>query len=415
MGLDQIVVTLGGIVLVAALAWYFFGPKAARQAELRGGAQEVRVTVKGGYSPNYIRVQQGVPLRLIFDRQEGGECTSRVVFPDFGLNRSLPAFATTTVEFTPEKSGTFGFACGMNMVHGTLLVEPSENGASHNGSAPASAAAPPASDGHAHETALAVGMGTQHDMGETAEVEFAVEGGGVSCPTCVTNIESILKDIHGVERVDANLGAGRVSVAFVPGEVSVDDLRQAIESSGYRVRQRPQPGSTATEDSEAAARRAEIRDLSRRLLVGAVLTAPVLFAVMVGDIFDPGWMPGLLMEDWFQLLLIVPVYVYTGWPIHRIGWLTLLHRTSDMNTLVTIGTTTAFVYSLVVTVAPDALPEDLRDVYYEAVGVILVLIVLGRLLEARAKAGTGEAIRKLIGLQARTARVVRDGREQEIP
>jgi len=107
--------------------------------------------------------------------------------------------------------------------------------------------------------------------------------------------------------------------------------------------------------------------------------------------------------------------LYTGWPIHRTGWLTLRHRTADMNTLVSIGTVAAFGYSLVVTVAPGVLPEGLRQVYYEAAGVILTLILLGRLLEAIAKGGTGEAIRKLIGLQAKTARVVRNRQEEDIP
>ena len=116
-----------------------------------------------------------------------------------------------------------------------------------------------------------------------------------------------------------------------------------------------------------------------------------------------------------QLVLIAPVMLYTGWPIHRSGWLSLSHRSADMNTLIAIGTAAAFGYSLFVTLFPSLLPSDLRDVYYEAVGVILTLILLGRLLEVRAKAGTGEAIRKLIGLQAKTARVVRDGGEVEIP
>jgi Cu+-exporting ATPase len=106
---------------------------------------------------------------------------------------------------------------------------------------------------------------------------------------------------------------------------------------------------------------------------------------------------------------------YTGWPIHRTGWLTLRHRTADMNTLITIGTIAAFGYSLVVTVAPGILPVEFRLVYYEAAGVILTLIMLGRLLEAIAKGGTGEAIRKLIGLQAKTARVVHNGEEEDIP
>ena len=107
--------------------------------------------------------------------------------------------------------------------------------------------------------------------------------------------------------------------------------------------------------------------------------------------------------------------LYTGWPIHRTGWLALAHRSADMNSLITLGTVAAFGYSLLVTLAPGVLPADVREVYFEAVGVILTLILLGRLLEARAKAGTGEAIRALLGLQARTARVVRDGAEVEIP
>ena len=105
----------------------------------------------------------------------------------------------------------------------------------------------------------------------------------------------------------------------------------------------------------------------------------------------------------------------TGWPIHRTGWLALAHRSADMNSLITLGTVAAYGYSLLVTLAPGVLPADLREVYFEAVGVILTLILLGRLLEARAKAGTGEAIRALLSLQSRTARVVRDGAEQEIP
>jgi Cu+-exporting ATPase len=122
-----------------------------------------------------------------------------------------------------------------------------------------------------------------------------------------------------------------------------------------------------------------------------------------------------LMHPWVQLALIAPVFVYTGGPIHSVGWRALAHRSAEMNSLITIGTSAAFVYSLVVTVSPGILPEAVREAYYEAVGVILTLILLGRLLEARAKAGTGEAIRKLIGLRPRTARVVRDGEEMEIP
>ena len=140
------------------------------------------------------------------------------------------------------------------------------------------------------------------------------------------------------------------------------------------------------------------------MVIGALLTAPVLFAVMAHELFGADWVPALLLNHWVQLALITPVMFYTGWPIHRIGWLALAHRSAEMNSLI-IGTTAAYGYSLLVTVAPGLLPAEVRDVYFEAVGVIITLILFGRLLEAKAKAGTGEAIRALLGLQARTARV----------
>src|ERR1035437_3559282 len=169
-----------------------------------------------------------------------------------------------------------------------------------------------------------------------------------------------------------------------------------------------------TRGGEEGERRREIADLTLRVVFGAVLTAPVLFAVMFTEFFGVSWMPALLMNHWFQLALIAPVMFYTGWPIHRTGWLALSHRTADMNSLITLGTIAAFGYSLVVTFFPGVLPADVREVYFEAVGVIVTLILLGRLMETKAKAGTGEAIRTLIGLQPRTARVIRDGVESEV-
>ena len=410
MGVDEILVTAGAAGIITLLAWFFFGPKHAQRAEFRGGVQEVEVTVKGGYSPSLIRVQQNVPVRLIFDRQEGSDCTSRVVFPDFRISKSLPAFQKSSVEFTPERAGQFGFACGMNMVHGTIVVEET----SPDG--PDAKERPPTAEdaGHTHEVARAVGVGPMVEAGELAQVEFALIGGGVTCPTCVTNIESFVEQLPGIDRVDVNYAAERVTVTFDPEQVSVAEMKSAIESGGYRVRQREAPGSQETEDAEALARQVEIRDLTRRVAFGAILTTPVAFVVMLHELFNVESIPDLLLNHWFQLALIGPAMFYTGWPIHRTGWLILRNRTADMNTLITLGTIAAFAYSLVVTAAPGLLPEDLREVYYEAVGVILTLILLGRLLEARAKAGTGEAIRKLIGLQAKTARVIRDQQEVEV-
>ncbi len=320
MNVVDFAVLVGAVLVTAGLAWFFFGPRPARATELRGGVQEVEITVKGGYSPNLIRARQGVPLRLVFDRQESGDCTSRVVLSDFGVTRALPAFARTTVELSPEHAGVFDFACGMNMIHGTLIVEESA--------------------GTAADRPAPVADGTTTPGADAAVVE---------------------------------------------------------------------------PDAEAASHRAEMADLVRRVVLGALLAGPVVAAVMAREVFMATWVPAVLLNHWVQLAMVSPVFAWAGWPIHRTGWLALRHRSADMNSLITLGTTAAFGYSLLVTLAPSLLPETVRDVYFEAVGVIITLILLGRLLEVRAKAGSGEAIRKLIGLQARTARVARSGGEVDIP
>ncbi|WP_241746260.1 cupredoxin domain-containing protein [Streptomyces lydicus] len=124
MGVADMTVVIAAAVVIAGLGWFFFGPRRARAARMEGGLQRIEVTVRGGYRPDVIRVRQGVPVEFVFDRQESGECTSRVVFPELQVSAALPAHTRTTVRVSPDRTGTFGFACGMNMVHGTLLVEP---------------------------------------------------------------------------------------------------------------------------------------------------------------------------------------------------------------------------------------------------------------------------------------------------
>src|SRR5512133_282916 len=235
----EILVTFAGTALIAALAWFFFGPRAARGVELRGGRQEVEITVKGGYSPNLIRARQGVPLRLVFDRQESGDCTSRVVFPDLGVSRSLAPFARTTVEFTPDHSGEFGFACGMNMVHGTLLVEP--DGALTNG--PASGNGALSTDAISQGVAEAVGVGPTRQVEQPTEVELALRPGGIRCASCVGTIESALLALPGVDRAAANMGSERVTVDYDPEQVGVEDLRGAIADAGYPLLEDGGPGA----------------------------------------------------------------------------------------------------------------------------------------------------------------------------
>jgi plastocyanin domain-containing protein len=124
MDTTEILVLIGGVALILLVLWYFFGEREQVAAETNeSGMQEVKVTVKGGYSPDVIVVKKGSPVRLNFYRDETSSCSEQVVFGDFGIARDLQAFKTTAVEFTPEKTGEFTFACGMNMLRGKLIVQ----------------------------------------------------------------------------------------------------------------------------------------------------------------------------------------------------------------------------------------------------------------------------------------------------
>jgi len=443
------------------MALYFFGPKKSRRAELDGGVQVIKVTVKGGYTPDVIQVTPGVPVRLLFDRQESGDCSSRVVFPDFKVNQTLPAFETTAVEFLPEVAGEYEFACGMSMLHGRLRVVGDAASADAGGGGTALAlAAPPATATDQHgccgdvatdATPVAVAPVTDG----VQVVDITVKGGyspgavrvlpGLPVRLVLDRQEDsscserlLLPDLNldvalpAFERTTIELpaltegahtftcGMGMLRGNLLVGESAcvpeADDDEHVTATAVISGGSDPLGAAAAAEsaESEERERNAEISDLKRRVIFGAILTAPVLFAVMFVEFFGVTWMPDLLMNRFFQLALITPVMFYTGWPIHRTGWLALSHRTADMNSLITLGTIAAYGYSLVVTLLPDVLPANVQEVYYEAVGVIVTLILLGRLFETKAKAGTGEAIRTLIGLQPRTARVIRDGAESEI-
>ena len=125
MDTTEIFVVIAGIAAIAGVLWYFFGERKAVAAQVAdGGVQEVKITVKGGYSPDVVVVKQGRPVRLDFYRDETSSCSEQVVFGDFGIARDLTAFKTTPVEFTPDRSGEFTWTCGMNMLRGKLVVEP---------------------------------------------------------------------------------------------------------------------------------------------------------------------------------------------------------------------------------------------------------------------------------------------------
>ena len=395
MTISDLVTIAVALALTAGLLWYFFGPKRSSTAHVRDGTQEITVTVRGGYRPDTLAVTAGTPVRLIFDRQETGDCSSRVLIPDFGVNQLLPAHQRTAVEFTAPHPGTYTFACGMNMIHGTIRVD---------GAEPDTLAG---TDQQEARTRVAADSRNAEVAGGRPSADTAAghAGGRPSRPAAPLQV-------HPVEPVAHDDHAR-------PGE---HRPHERLGNAGYTAAAHAQPAGSATslldadaEDAEEAERAAEIADLSRRVIFGAVVSLPVVFAVMASEVFKVDWVPDILMNRWLQLALITPVMFYTGWPIHRTGWLALAHRGADMNSLITLGTIAAYGFSVLVTVAPTLLPDTARQVYFEAVGVIITLILLGRLLETKAKAGTGEAIRTLIGLQARTARVLREGRQVEVP
>lgn len=171
------------------------------------------------------------------------------------------------------------------------------------------------------------------------------------------------------------------------------------------------------EDDPDAVRKAEIKALDRRLIVAAVLTIPVFVFAMFHmwlKAFVPMGVIDFFTNPWVEFVFITPVMFYSGWPIHRTGWLALAHRAPEMNSLVALGTAASYTYSVVVTVMPGILPSSARDPYYESVGTIITLMLLGQLLEAHARLGTGESIRALINLTPKSAHVVRNGKELDI-
>jgi Cu+-exporting ATPase len=238
---------------------------------------------------------------------------------------------------------------------------------------------------------------------------------GMSCASCVGRVDRSLAALPGVLDVAVNLAAETATVTWAEGALSVDDLIRASGEAGY-------PAALARADAaedRGARKAAEARSLGHRTAIAAVLTLPV-FVLEMGGHAVPAfhhWIAATIgMEtSWIiQFVLTTLVLLGPGRAFYLKGFPALLKGAPDMNSLVAIGTGAAYAYSVVATFLPQALPEAVRAVYFEAAAVIVVLILIGRFLEARAKGRTGAAIQKLLGLQARTARVIRGGETVEV-
>ena len=243
---------------------------------------------------------------------------------------------------------------------------------------------------------------------------------GMTCASCVTAVEQSLTRTPGVLEANINPTLSEVSVLYEPRVIDFEGLKRAIEASGYEARE----ASAATEtgvDKQEQERQEEYRTLMRKFWFAAAISLPVM-GFSYPDLI-PGlreWMPMGSTERrvvWGLLgLITVPVMLWSGSQFYTGMWSALKHRSANMHTLIAIGISAAFLYSIVAVAFPQLFPSlALAEVFWDVTAVVVALVVLGMALEVKAKGRTSEAIKKLIGLQPKTARVLRDGKEMDIP
>jgi Cu+-exporting ATPase len=248
---------------------------------------------------------------------------------------------------------------------------------------------------------------TKH--GQTTRLDFPVKG--MHCAGCVGRVERALLAAPGVRQAAVNLAAERATVELASDGPALADLRRVVAAAGYTVPEEI-AATPETEDREQALRRQENKLLQLKFLAGAVLSVPVLVGSM-HELFP--WAPYWLRSPWLLWVLTTPVQFWVGWQFHRGFVMELAHRSLSMNALVSIGTSAAYFFSVAVTLWPHRFTVAGAMPYYEASALLVTFLVLGRWLEARARGGTSEAIRELVALRPRTARVLRGREEEDVP
>ena len=232
---------------------------------------------------------------------------------------------------------------------------------------------------------------------------------GMTCANCAANVERTLnKKVSGVVKASVNFASERASIDYLPDLVSVEQMVAAIEKAGYGAV--VSDDALGGEDAEQAARRAEIRDQTRKFIVGVIFALPLFVLSMSRDFGLVGPWSHALWVNWLFALLATPVQFYTGWDYYVGGFKSIRNKSANMDVLVALGSSVAYFYSLVILFVPGLG----QHVYFETAAVIITLIKLGKMLEARTKGKTGSAIRKLIGLQPKTAFVIENGQEREV-
>ncbi|PSO67128.1 MAG: copper-translocating P-type ATPase [Cyanobacteria bacterium QH_7_48_89] len=242
---------------------------------------------------------------------------------------------------------------------------------------------------------------------------------GMSCASCASTIEEAVHSVPGVSECSVNFGMEQATVKYDSQKTNLEAIQDAIDDAGYSASSvQDQEMVTGEDDAEKAARKAESRELLIKVAVGGVISVILIVGslpAMIG--VNLPWIPAWLHNPWFQLALTVPVQFWCGYRFYTGTWKAFKHHAATMDTLIALGTSAAFFYSLFATLFSGFLINQglTPQVYYETAAVVITLILLGRLFESRAKGQTSEAIRQLMGLQARDARVIRDGQEIDVP
>ncbi|MDY6910918.1 MAG: heavy metal translocating P-type ATPase [Chloroflexota bacterium] len=253
------------------------------------------------------------------------------------------------------------------------------------------------------------------DLGYQVRLEkVTIPVQGMTCSACVQRVQKALSNIDGVVSANVNFATERATVEYIPSMVSIADLKRAITDAGYTPL--TLPDENETRDIEKEARDAEYSALKIRFITSAMLAVIIMVGSMHGRI---PLLKDISDQNMFYILFVLtlPVQFWCGLRFYRGFWSALKHKTSDMNTLIAVGTSTAFLYSFAVTFLPGFFDGsgDTLNIYYDTAAMIITLILFGKLLEARAKGQTSDSIKKLMGLRAKTARVVRDGEEIDVP
>ena len=253
----------------------------------------------------------------------------------------------------------------------------------------------------------------------TASESIELGIGGMTCAACVGRIERVIKKVPGVLDASVNLTTERASISVLSGATPTDALMAAVEKAGFEPRDLGAGQDEAASDPLGDSRAHEISELKRAVAFGAIFTVPLVVIAMGRHIPGlAGAYYSLLAENawgWIEFLLASPVLFYAGRRFYRAGWAELSHLNPGMNSLVMMGANAAFFYSLLALLVPGIFPAGTAKLYFEAAGVIVTLILVGRYLEAIAKGRTSAAIKQLMRLQAKTARVRRNGDEMEVP